>query len=131
MYGTLAAYSTVFAYALSERFSIFTPYDNPETDYLVFLAVFAVIVVPLSCMELTEQVYVQLVLSFCRILMVGLMAGTILVAEMKCSGGVFGRQQCVSFSDYDPLLPERAESTVFSTNLDNMYIILPLIGYVS
>jgi hypothetical protein len=131
IYGTLAAYSTVFAHALSQRISLFSDGADKTVDYFVFLGLFTAVVTPLSCMELNEQVYIQVALSFCRVLMLVLMIGSVFFAESRCADTSFGHDQCVSFSDYDPTASKWEDTGVFSMNFDNMYIILPLIGYVS
>jgi hypothetical protein len=53
IYGSLWAFTTVFANALAAL------YDLGEYSYEIWLLMFAAMVVPLSLMELTEQVYVQ------------------------------------------------------------------------
>jgi hypothetical protein len=75
LYGTLWAYGTVFANALVTHLDI-GPYS-----YHLFLFFFSLIVLPLSCMELSEQLYLQIFLSLCRIVMVGCMIGTVLYAS--------------------------------------------------
>mmetsp|Transcript_17329 Transcript_17329/g.29304 ORF Transcript_17329/g.29304 Transcript_17329/m.29304 type:complete len:427 (+) Transcript_17329:273-1553(+) len=64
MYGTLWAYCTVFAKAFAAVFG---------ASYELFLAIFACVVVPLSCMELSEQIYVQVSLSIFRVIMLVVM----------------------------------------------------------
>jgi hypothetical protein len=53
------------------------PLPGVADSYAVYLAIFALLVVPLSCMELTEQVAIQCVLAGCRVLLVVLMVGTV------------------------------------------------------
>jgi hypothetical protein len=74
LYGTLWAYGTVFASAMV------THLDLGPYSYHIFLLLFSFIVIPLSCMELTEQLYLQVALAFCRIVMVCCMVGTVLYA---------------------------------------------------
>eukprot|EP00535_Pseudo-nitzschia_heimii_P009081 CAMPEP_0197191534 /NCGR_PEP_ID=MMETSP1423-20130617/23559_1 /TAXON_ID=476441 /ORGANISM="Pseudo-nitzschia heimii, Strain UNC1101" /LENGTH=604 /DNA_ID=CAMNT_0042644203 /DNA_START=114 /DNA_END=1925 /DNA_ORIENTATION=+ len=93
MCGTLWAYTSVFSSALARAFPIFSETDNggidnifhldltmgesPESlNYNFYAIVFACIVVPLSCLELDEQVPLQVVLTACRFLMFFLMIGT-------------------------------------------------------
>lgn len=61
--------------------------DNPDADYAVWLAIFAVIVVPLSMLHLSEQATVQVILSACRIIMMIFMVATPLAAHWWGSGG--------------------------------------------
>lgn len=73
IYGALLAYTSVFAKSCASTF----PIPGVNDSYAVYLALFALIVVPLSCLELTEQVAIQVVLAGCRILLVVLMVGTV------------------------------------------------------
>ncbi|KAL7525093.1 hypothetical protein ACHAWF_002682 [Thalassiosira exigua] len=74
IYCTLWAYACVFAGAMSKAFPLLD--DDEDANYLIYALVFAAAVVPLSCMELHEQVTVQVVMTGARFLMLGLMAGT-------------------------------------------------------
>lgn len=73
IYGALLAYTSVFAKSCASTF----PLPGVGDSYAVYLAVFALLVVPLSCLELTEQVAIQVVLAGCRVLLVVLMVGTV------------------------------------------------------
>lgn len=76
LYGTLWAYSTVFATALSS----YIPFSN---SYIWYLLLFSFFVIPISLLDLTEQILVQVSLSICRIIMIVLMVYTILDAEIN------------------------------------------------
>lgn len=102
MYGALWAYSTVFASSFTANVAL--PWFNGgltcnvERDggecvklFLCWLAVFALLVLPLSCMELKEQIAVQMLMFVARVLVVLLMAGTVL-AGYACPGVVFTDQ---------------------------------------
>jgi len=54
-YGSLWAYASVFAGSVSEVVDC-GPVLEPYYSYFIFLAIFALFVIPLTCMELTEQV---------------------------------------------------------------------------
>jgi len=75
VYCTLWAYTSVFASAMSKALPVFDNGD-PDGNYLWYAVIFAVLVVPLSCMELNEQVAMQVFLTGCRFLMVFLMVFT-------------------------------------------------------
>jgi hypothetical protein len=75
MYGTLWAYTTVFGTAMVSALPLGT-----KDDYLLYVVVFAAITVPLTCMELKEQVKVQVSLSVCRMVLVVVILGTVLAA---------------------------------------------------
>lgn len=99
MYGALWAYSTVFAASFSANVPVFF-LNNGNTcnieeegtqclgPFFVWLAVFALLSIPLSCLELKEQVYVQVTMFIARLLVVLLMTGTAL-GGYACDGIVF------------------------------------------
>jgi amino acid permease len=90
MFGTLWVYTTVFGHAMSTTISLT---GAIETDYLIWVAVFAAVVVPLTCMELREQVGVQVILSLARFVMVILMVSTT-AAAMTADDEQFDHQTC-------------------------------------
>lgn len=59
MYGTLWAYTLVFSKAMSEAIPLARWLGLGEDSFLLFVAIFSLIVVPLTCMELKEQISVQ------------------------------------------------------------------------
>jgi len=75
IYCTLWAYTSVFAASMAGAAPLFADGDA-DSNYLVFAVVFAAMVVPLSCMEMDEQVPVQVAMTGARFLMLGLMIGT-------------------------------------------------------
>jgi amino acid permease len=78
-YGTLWSYCAVFSKAMATTFPLGDGVDS-VTAYLFF---FACIVIPLTCLEVTEQVYVQVFLAFCRLAVCILMVGTALIALFR------------------------------------------------
>jgi len=58
MYGCLWAYTAVFGNAMASVLPLHT-----SDDYLLYVFLFAVFTVPLTCMELREQVFVQVSLT--------------------------------------------------------------------
>ena len=93
MCGTLWAYTSVFSSAMARAFPIFSVDGNggldkffhldatdgasPESlNYVFYAIIFGCIVVPLSCLELDEQVPLQVFLTGCRFVMFFLMIGT-------------------------------------------------------
>lgn len=102
MYGALWAYGTVFASSFTANVPLPGFNDghtcNVETDgsacirpFLLWLGVFGLIAVPLACMELKEQISVQVLMFIARVLVVLLMTGTVL-AGYRCDGVVFTDQ---------------------------------------
>jgi Transmembrane amino acid transporter protein len=81
IYCTLWAYTSVFASAMAQTIPLRwgnNGHDVEDEDfsYLVFALVFAALVVPLSCMELHEQVTMQVALTMARFVMLAFMLGT-------------------------------------------------------
>jgi hypothetical protein len=76
-YGCLWLYTAVFAHALALHFPLFA---SKYESYVFFACLFALIVVPFSCLDLTEQVGMQLTLSLCRVLVIVIMVSTSLIA---------------------------------------------------
>ena len=117
MFGTLWVYTTVFGHAMASTVQVV---GVVETDYLIWVAVFAVVVVPLTCMELREQMGVQVVLSMARFAMVILMVGTT-VAAMSADGeddnGQFGDQT--------------SANTAPLANIQGLYKMIPIAVYAN
>jgi hypothetical protein len=89
IYCTLWAYTSVFSSAMAQTIPLRKPtwghdttttttshQDNADFSYLVFALIFAALVVPLSCMELHEQVTMQVGLTMARFIMLALMLCT-------------------------------------------------------
>lgn len=77
MYGTLWAYATVFANSFAAHLNIGT------YSYQFYLLVFGCIVGPVSLMEFSEQVFVQVSLSVFRVVMMFAMIATVLSAHFS------------------------------------------------
>lgn len=99
MYGALWAYTSVFAASFSANVPVVFMNGgatcNVEEEgaacngpFHLYLAIFAVIAVPLACMELKEQIFVQILMFGARILVTLLLTGTVL-AGFGCNGVVF------------------------------------------
>ena len=73
MWCSLWAFTAVFSNALAYVFPIF---DDHDENYLFYAAVFAAIVIPLTIVGVQEQVNLQIVLFFCRVLVVVIMVTT-------------------------------------------------------
>ena len=81
---TLWVYMAVFLSATAQSFPFPTKNDK-DKSYVHYTYAFAAILVLLSCLELNEQVIVQVSLSFCRFAMVFLMiyTGSTCAEEMR------------------------------------------------
>jgi len=75
LYCSLWAYTSVFSSAIAKAAPVFAG-GNFDINYLVYAIMFAILVVPMSCMELHEQVVAQVILTGARFLMLGLMVTT-------------------------------------------------------
>ena len=116
MYGTLWVFATVFAHALSSHF----PLGSPQFSYLIFLVLYGMIVVPVSCLELTEQVFIQVTLSICRIMMILTMLFTITIAFSK------ENQPFLEFNHVDI-----HHSSLLRADYTKLYILLPIAAYAN
>lgn len=79
--GALWAYVSVFSSAMATALPIVHDVHRSSTEveglnYLIYAIMFGGVVVPLSCLELEEQVPLQVALTGCRFLMFFLMLGT-------------------------------------------------------
>lgn len=74
-FGVLWAYTSVFSSAMAAIAPIFGNGEE-EFNYVCYALIFGLIVVPLSCLELEEQVVIQVSLTGCRFMMLFLMLGT-------------------------------------------------------
>jgi len=82
-YGFLWAYASVFGSAMATVLPL-----GDIDSYPLYILLFALIVVPMSFLELSEQVTVQVFLSGCRFLMIFLMVGTPILAAFANRHGV-------------------------------------------
>lgn len=98
-YFTLWAYTVVFISVLLDELSLT---DSKDIDAAIYVGVYAVIVVPLSCLNLKEQVWVQVSLSVGRVFMLVFMVTTTL------------------------LFPDEFRNTPFTTNNTDGYTPAPL-----
>ncbi|GMI07992.1 hypothetical protein TrLO_g97 [Triparma laevis f. longispina] len=111
MYGCLWAYSSVFANAMAQTIPL-----NSSDDYAIYVIIFAVVTVPLTCMELREQVNIQIALSFCRFLMVVVIVSTV-AAAFNATTPQFNEQTSANGTDW--------------FNISGFYRILPIAVYAN
>eukprot|EP00475_Leptophrys_vorax_P035259 TRINITY_DN5791_c0_g1_i2.p1 TRINITY_DN5791_c0_g1~~TRINITY_DN5791_c0_g1_i2.p1 ORF type:complete len:489 (-),score=130.98 TRINITY_DN5791_c0_g1_i2:43-1509(-) len=110
IFGLLWGYASVFGSSMAARIPIDLPkiglvinggdvcdiYTNFSSGcnglYWFYLILFACVVVPLTCMDLKDQKFFQVLLSICRFLMIGLMIGTVSygASENLSQGKPFG-----------------------------------------
>ena len=64
----------------------FPVFEDSYHSYVFFATVFGLLVVPCSCLDLTEQVKVQMALSLCRVIVIVIMVVTSLSAYLDHGG---------------------------------------------
>jgi len=117
LYGVLWAYASVFANSFSSR-SDLCFLGSSENNYIFYLFVFLVCVCPLTCLEMKEQIQVQVILALCRVLMTIFIVFTVIAA-------FFSENDCFG-SDY----PQDTSSVPYF-QINKLYVILPLAVYAS
>lgn len=99
---------------------------NPEEgiSYYFFLLIFAGLVIPLSLMELSEQIYVQVTLTIFRGVMLVVMLLTTGLAYTS-HGHEFGDMSNTA----GELHEDAAGSDFFAVHFDKLYLFLPIAAY--
>lgn len=116
--GALAAFTNVFASAMSEALPIVTNHDN----YLYYIGIFGLIVIPMSCMELHEQITVQVGMTICRFLMLFLMITTSSHCAQMMNDSIY--------PDHDIVMTD-ATSSPPSINVYGLHKTLPVLVLAS
>lgn len=75
LYGTLWAFTSVFATSAAKSFPIYAD-GNLMVNYTYYAVIFASVVIPMSCLELNEQILVQVTVSLAMFMMVIVMVTT-------------------------------------------------------
>lgn len=131
MYGLLWAFGTVFAASLAAN--VPTPLTNYVTcdnerettacvgPYRAFLLLFAVIVVPLSLVDLREQRVVQMIMTGTRGVVLLVMIGTV-VAAPACDGVAFAVK---SGGEVDPAFVDRGMHVAEYFRPSGMGVLVP------
>ena len=89
-YLCLWGYTQVFASAMAVQFPIS---DDLTSDYTLYTFAFASLAVSLSCLNLNEQILLQLFLTACRFFLIGCMIFTTLQATFDVDRTYFTTQQ--------------------------------------
>jgi amino acid permease len=116
-YGTLWSYCAVFAKAMASTFPL------GQYSYEIYLVVYAFIVIPLTCMEVNEQITVQVFLAFCRLLVVLLMVGSVFFGLSSHEGRLniiesnFDMTHLVHWSSLHIILPISTFAFIFTHNI--------------
>ena len=84
--GATWGYGTVFGHACAEHLAL--PFLHTKTaNYQAYVLVFAVVVLAMACFDLREQKLVQQLMTGFRVLVMGVMVGTILVGALNGGTG--------------------------------------------
>lgn len=128
MYGTLWAYCSVFAKAFAVQFAL-RGEENPEegSTYFIYLFVFGCLVVPLSLMELSEQIYIQVSLTIFRGVLLCMMLLSTGIAYYSC-GTEFGDISNTTCRA-DGAENAQQESSLYAVHFNNLYLFLPIAAY--
>lgn len=122
-YGTLTAYCSVFAESLAAHIPVF---ESSQSNYNLYLSIFFVSVVPMSCLELNEQIEWQVVLALCRLLMALGMVGSVMASNVDTDADADGALSGFMFTSY-PDAPYGAPGFNFS----GMLALLPLAAFAN
>lgn len=124
--GSLWAYGSVFASSFSGNVPLPIFNDGNTCDiekdadcnapFHFWLGIFALVAVPLACMELTEQVGVQVTMAIARIVVMGLLVGTVGAAFGCDKGGG------VAFTEVEP----GSERSISAFDINGLGIMLPI-----
>jgi hypothetical protein len=147
MYGMMWSYCTVFANSFADKYPIG---DVQDGGYKLYIAMFMVIIVPLSCTSITDQQWVQLAFVTARFVMVILMVGTVIAAYgadephfgfqagpvngillTKPSNIVQVSMTCVFVSLFQCSVPTIAQETRSKSTLTRVIGVASTLSYVS
>ena len=118
MYGTLTAYLTIFVTSLASNVIIF---EDNQDNQILFSVVFFFCTVPVSCLELDEQIEWQVALAVCRGALVVIMIISCLITRQDGSD-----RDGFYFANY-PNAPYGAPMS----DLSGIITLLPLAGYAN
>lgn len=107
----LWGYAAVFGLGMAEYLPLGKQDRSFDDDYRTYILMFGSVVVPLSCLELREQVGFQILLSICRFLVIFLMIQTVRDAARHVDSGA------VYFTDFD----QSSSTGVTLVNLEGFY----------
>jgi hypothetical protein len=147
LYGFMWAYCTIFANSFADMFPLG---DTQDGGYKLYIVMFMVVIVPLSCTAIADQQWIQLSFVTARIVMVILMVGTV-AAAYAADEPHFGSQvgpvngvslakpstivqvsmTCVFASLLQFSVPTMADETRSKTGLTQVFGVASALSYVS
>jgi undecaprenyl pyrophosphate phosphatase UppP len=147
MYGVMWGFCTIFANAFADKFPLG---DMQDDGYKLYIALFMVVIVPMSCTSITDQQWIQMAFVTARIVMVIMMVVTVVIAYgtdephfgsqvgpvndiplAKPSNIVQVTMTCVFLSSMQAVLPTMADETRSKTGLTQVFAAAATSCYVS
>jgi hypothetical protein len=147
LYGAMWGFCTIFANAFADRFPLG---DMQDDGYMLYVAMFMVVIVPLACTSIADQQWIQLSFVTARFIMVILMVGTVAAAHgadephfgsqlgpvndvslAKPSNIVQVTMTCVFASLFQCSVPTMADETRSKTGLTQVFGVASALSYVS
>jgi hypothetical protein len=147
MYGAMWAFCTIFANAFADMFALG---DTQDGGYKLYTAMFMVVVVPLACTSIADQLWIQLSFVTARFVMVIFMVGTVAAAYgadephfgsqvgpvkdaplAKPSSIIQVSMTCVFASLFQCSVPTIADEARSKTGLTQVFGVASALSYVS
>jgi hypothetical protein len=147
LYGAMWGFCTIFANAFADRFPLG---DMQDDGYMLYIAMFMVVIVPLACTSIADQQWIQLSFVMSRIVMVIMMVATVVVAYgadephfgsqvgpvndiplAKPSNIVQVTMTCIFASLFQCSVPTMADETRSKTGLTKVFGVASALSYVS
>jgi hypothetical protein len=147
LYGFMWAYCTIFANSFADMFPLG---DTQDGGYKLYIVMYMVVIVPLSCTSIADQQWIQLSFVTARFVMVILMIGTVAAAYgadephfgsqvgpvndvslAKPSSIIQVTMTCVFASLFQCSVPTMADETRSKTELTQVFGVASALSYVS
>ena len=100
MLGILWLYAIVFASTLAESMQI-APNASVETNYYCYLIIYAALVLPISCLNVVDQLWIQYLFLAGRMMMVAFMVGTLVMTLSNPEKEFFESEEFIESSPWN------------------------------
>ena len=100
MLGILWLYAIVFASTLAESMQI-APNASVETNYYCYLIIYAALVLPISCLNVLDQLWIQYLFLAGRMMMVAFMVGTLVMTLSNPEKEFFESEEFIESSPWN------------------------------
>jgi hypothetical protein len=147
MYGIMWAFITIFANSFADKFPLG---DMQDGGYKLYIGLFMVVTVPLSCTSIVDQQWIQITCVTARLVMVILMVGTVAggygadephfgtqvgpvnkISLAKPSNIVQVTMTCIFASIMQYSVPTMAEGSRSKTALSKVFGMAATLSYIS